>query len=210
MLSTITKQDIDAHSEWLKDNDKGARIITKCDADLRGANLSSANLSGANLSGANLRGADLSSANLSGANLSGADLRGADLSSADLRDADLSSAKTENVFINENTAFFAMQCPEEGAFVGWKKCRNSVIVKLLVPADARRSSATTRKCRAEFVEVLEVFGADFGASDYDNSVIYRPGEKVSPKNGWDENRWAECSAGIHFFITRKEAENYNK
>lgn len=138
-----------------------------------------------------------------------ADLRGANLSHANLRGANLSDAKSlDTVKTNEGTAFFAMQCPGDCGFIGWKKCKNSVIVKLSIPANARRSSATTRKCRAEFADVIEVFGAEFGVSQYDDSVVYKVGERVTPKNGWDENRWAECSSGIHFFITRREAEQY--
>lgn len=53
-------------------------------------------------------------ADLRSENLSGADLRNADLRSADLGCADLGGAK-----INNETAFFAMNCPEKGSFVGF-------------------------------------------------------------------------------------------
>ena len=195
------------------------------DAYLRGANLSDANLSDANLRGSNLRGADLSDADLSDAdlsdanlsdadlsdaNLSGADLRYADLRYADLRyanlrGADLIRANLSGVRYNETTAFFALQCPEEGDFIGWKKCRNDVIVKLLITG--KRSSATTRKCRCSEATVLKVIGAKEGISKEDSSFIYRVGETLTIAN-FDENRWKECSTGIHFFITREEAENY--
>ena len=92
--------------------------------------------------------------------------------------------------------------------IGWKKCQNGVIVKLLIPAAAKRSSATTRKCRAEFAQVLEVIGAEEGTSSCDAAIKYRTGETVTP-DSFDENRWAECSSGIHFFITREEAEAWN-
>jgi len=26
---------------------------------------------------------------------------------------------------------------------------------------------------------------------------------------WDDDRWNECSGGIHFFLTRAEAEAYS-
>ena len=125
----------------------------------------------------------------------------------DFREADLSSANLRGVKTDEHTAFFALQCPEEGAFVGWKKCRENVIVKLLIPDDAKRSSSTSRKCRASKVVVLEVFGAEYGVSQNDENTIYRVGETVTP-DAWDEDRWKECSNGIHFFITRAEAEQY--
>ena len=44
-------------------------------------------------------------------------------------------------------------------------------------------------------------------SNYDNSFAYNVGEVVTVEN-FDENRWEECSAGIHFFITREEAVRY--
>jgi hypothetical protein len=41
----------------------------------------------------------------------------------------------------------------------------------------------------------------------DYAFIYQVGATVYP-DSWDEDRWNECSHGIHFFITRKEAEEY--
>ena len=137
------------------------------------------------------------------ANLCGADLRG-----ADLRGANLCDAKS-----NERTAMFGLACPEEGEFIGWKKA-NGLIVKLLILADAKRSSATTRKCRCSKAKVLSIQTIDgdeaeqqFVASDHDKSFFYRVGETVEVAD-FDENRWNECSTGIHFFITRREAEQW--
>ncbi len=182
----------------------GAYLI---DANLTDADLTDADLSGANLSGANLSCADLSGADLAGAYLIDANLTDADLSCANLSCANLSGANLSDVQANENTAFFVLQCPEEGAFVAWKKCKNNVIVKLLIPEDAKRSSATTRKCRASKAIVLEVIGAEKGISKKDKNFIYEVGKEMIP-DSFDDDRWNECSNGIHFFITRKEAENY--
>jgi hypothetical protein len=142
------------------------------------------------------------------ANLSGANLRRANLSRANLRRADLRGADLENIHYDEHTAFYALQCPEDGAFIGWKQCRNGVIVKLQIPAKARRSSATSRKCRAEYVKVLDVLSGDEGISQHDSSVVYRKGKTIKP-DSWDNDRWNECSHGIHFFLTRQEAEQYS-
>ena len=184
------------------------------DADLSSANLSGAYLSGANLSGAYLSGADLSDAYLSGADLRGADLNGADLSGTDLNGANLSSANLRNVEYNERTAFFALVCPEEGDFIAWKKVGDAII-KLRIPSEAKRSSATTRKCRCEFAEVLELQSLDGTPYNDDKVVnndyvetIYKVGEIVH-SDSWDNDRWNECSHGIHFFITRDEAVRYN-
>ena len=192
-------------------------------ADLRSADLRSANLRSANLRSANLRSADLRSADLSGANLSGADLRSADLRSADLRSADLRSADLSgadlrsadllNVRYDECTGFFALVCPEEGSFIGYKKA-NGHIVKLRITEDALRSSATSRKCRCSKAEVLSITtldGKDDGLtsipSNYDSNFIYRVGTTVEVED-FETDRWDECAAGIHFFITRQEAVQY--
>ena len=49
--------------------------------------------------------------------------------------------------------------------------------------------------------------ADLSGADLSRAKEYRVGETVRPDK-WDENRFNECSNGIHFFITRIEAENY--
>ena len=218
------KKILDEHKYWLakpegeethlRANLKKANL-KKADlrgADLRDANLREANLEGANLEDANLEGA-LLRANLRGANLREANLRGANLREANLRGADLVNANLEGVMINEGTAFFALQCPEKGCFTAYKIC-GKYIIELEIPADAKRSSATTRKCRAEAAKVISITnldGSDSGlssvASNHDKTFIYRVGETVKVNN-FDENRWAECSSGIHFFITRDEAFQY--
>ena len=200
-----------------------------CNAFLSGSNLSHANLYGANLSHAclrhtNLRDACLSNANLSnacfyGADLSDACLRNADLHNADLSktnlsDTNLSIANLNGVKYNEKTSFFALVCPEEGDFIAWKKVDN-VIIKMRVPAEAKRSSATTRKCRCEYAEVLALQNLDGTDYNYNKVVnynfgretIHKVGEIVHP-DSWDDNRWNECSNGIHFFMTRDEAVRY--
>lgn len=208
------KEILKLHRDWLNNIEDGKRADLS-DANLSDADLSYANLSGADLCGADLNNTDLSYANLSGANLGGADLnntdlRGANLSYADLRGANLCGANlcgaaVEGIKRNEKTAFFDLQCPEEGDFVAWKKCKKDVIVKLLVTG--KRSSATTRKCRCSEAKVLEVIGADVGISKYDWGFIYRAGEIVKVDD-FNEDRWDECSTGIHFFLTKSEAEQY--
>ena len=95
----------------------------------------------------------------------------------------------------------------EGQIIGWKKCQRDVVVMLSVPADARRSNATGRKFRAEFADVVEVFGAEVGLSRHDGKTEYRAGQRVTCDK-WCEDRWQECAGGIHFFLSREEAEAY--
>ena len=207
------------------------------DAELSGANLTDAELSGANLSyailtdvdligsnligailkdviliGANLSYANLSYANLTYANLKGADLTGADLIGANLTGAKLIDVNLTDVKYNNATAFFELQCPEEGSFIGYKKA-NDKIVKLLITEDAKRSSATTRKCRCNKAKVLSITSLDGKEeytkvnSEYDPDFVYEVGKVIKVKD-FDDNRWNECSTGIHFFITRDEAVMY--
>ena len=190
---------------------RGADLVG---ADLRRANLVGADLRGANLVGADLRGVDLREANLVGADLRGVDLRGVDLREADFVGADLRGANLYGAYINMPIA-----CPEEGSFVGFKKASDKdsetiYIVKLEILSDAKRSSATTRKCRCSKAKVLSITNldgtdadTDVAYSNHDPSFIYKVGETVEVPN-FDTNRWNECSTGIHFFITRQEAVEY--
>jgi len=194
------------------------------EADLGGANLGGADLRGANLRGANLYGADLREAGLYGADLCGADLRGANLYDANLGGADLGGANLYRANLYgadlcgadlrdaKNAELAIAQAsivPDHGPLFGWKKCKNGVLVRLFIPSKAKRSNASGRKCRAERAKVLEVIGAEVGYSTRDSSFEYRTGQWVKPTNGWNDNRWEECAGGIHFFLTRIEAENYN-
>ena len=172
------------------------------EADLREVDLYGASLRGADLREADLREADLREADLRGASLREADLREAVLRGADLRGADLRGAKNLSDRLQAETILLP-----EGNLVGWKKCRDGIIVKLLIPQKARRSNSTGRKCRAEYVQVLRVFGAEVGISTHDGKTEYRKGATVKCDT-WNEDRWVECGGGIHFFITRVEAEAY--
>ena len=169
-------------------------------AILRGANLVGANLWGANLVdvdlvGANLVGANLVGADLRGANLVGADLGGANLEGADLRGANLENAKLPNFQLP----------PEKGSFIAYKKVDTGVI-EILIPEDAKRtSSLVSRKCRASHVMVLE--GSGFSPTHTEKKLEYKEGEVVYADAFNDDIR-VDCTSGIHFFMTKKEAEEW--
>lgn len=181
-------------------------------ANLKGVDLTGSKLIGADLSGVDLTDADLTVAKLNGAILMNVKLNGAILKFADLTGAKLSGSDLKNVKYNSKTSFFAMQCPEKGSFIGYKRANNK-IVELLIAEDAKRSSATTRKCRCSKAKVLSITNIEnteeFSevVSNFDNNFIYRVGETVEVKD-FDDDRWNECSTGIHFFITRDEAVMY--
>lgn len=131
-----------------------------------------------------------------------------------LRGADLSGANLFGANHNEKTTFLLMQCPSEGSFVAWKKA-SGFIVKLQITEDSKRSSSTTLKCRCSKALVLTIEKIDGSSADltnvssnYDLKFIYEIGKVVEELN-YDENRWNECSAGIHFFINREMAVKYN-
>lgn len=181
------KKILENHKHWYYEDCDGWQEMRADlqDADLRGANLQDAYLWGANLWDADLRGA-----NLRGAYLQGADLRGA-----------------------LNLGFIPKACPDSGSFIGWKKA-HGLIVKLEITEDARRTSATGRKCRCDKAKVLEIQNTDGDkanvdeiASDYNSAFVYKVGEVVEEKE-FNKNRWEECSAGIHFYINRQEAVDH--
>ena len=183
-------------------------------AYLRDADLGGADLRGAILRGAYLRGADLRGAYLGGANLDDADLRGADLRGAILRDAYLGDANLGDADLRDakNIPFIPLACPSDGAFIGWKKVRDC-LVKLLIPEDAKRISSTNNKCRCDKAKVLEITSMETNEhlDEITNTehapCVYKVGEMVYP-DSFDDDRWNECSHGIHFYINRQEAVEY--
>ena len=194
--------------------------VSLANANLAGTCLAVADLTGADLTGADLTGADISWADLADANLKDANLKDANLKGAILKGAILEGANLERVILDmaylvgaQNIPYIPLSCPSEGAFVAWKKVEGKYLVKLQIPEDARRSSATTRKCRCDKAMVLDITSLD-GNEHYDevtntnyNKTIYKVGEMVYP-DSFDENRWNECSNGIHFFVNKEEAINY--
>ncbi len=213
-------------------------------ADLHGLDFSGLELEGLNFEGANLSGCIFWCTRLISCNFENADLSGikmgcrtllynVNLTNANLDNARFSFDKClfDEVKIDVNTMdkYFPSICPSEGEFVGWKKAYsqdNEVIVKLLIPKDARRGSAFRRKCRCDKAKVLDIEqlhrpstpGSIFGDSPYGSGIVcarsiydrqfeYEIGKEVSVDN-FDEDRSHECAPGIHFFMTREEAVNY--
>ncbi len=116
----------------------------------------------------------------------------ANLRGADLREADLSGASLPDFQI----------VPKEGDLIGWKRLKYGVICKVLIPSDAKRTSSLVgRKCRAEFVKVLSGPGESSMGGIYKEEEFYRP-------DAYDDDIRVECTNGVHFFITKKEAEEY--
>jgi uncharacterized protein YjbI with pentapeptide repeats len=208
-------------------------------ADLSGANLGDVNLNYAKCIYANFENAVLSDANIIGSFFDGsnfircnlcrtnlhdtyfrnANFENANLIGANMHGAIMTGANLDNVIVTQGTLFYHLSCPEKGGFVAYKSaiqrdepCER-VIVELFVAEDAKRSSATTRKCRCNKAKVLSITSLDgkqhydVASSFRDSSFLYNVGETVTVDN-FDDDRWNECAPGIHFFLTRGEAVNY--
>lgn len=176
-------------------------------------NFQNKNLQGKNFSNMNLRGANFKNSNLEGVDFRGSDLRGANIEGANLFGSDLEGALLDDIIYDENTKYYQMYCPREGAFLGYKKCCDYRLVQLLIPSDAKRTSATRNSCRCDKAKVLTIKSLDFkeyydeAVSFVDESFIYKVGQWVLVEN-FNEDRWVESTTGIHFFMTREEAIGY--
>jgi hypothetical protein len=121
----------------------------------------------------------------------------------------LSCADLHGACLRETVAM--PQCPAKGPFIAWKKA-GKFIVKLEIPADAKRSSGTSPKCRASAAKTIEIQNPDGTQAEVtqvesERGGIYEVGKMTYP-DSFDEDRWDECSNGIHFFIARENAVNY--
>jgi hypothetical protein len=101
--------------------------------------------------------------------------------------------------------------PEEGEFIAYKKVLGGVVLRLLITG-ARTSSLIGRKCRCDRATVLgvvchpDILMGEY-RSNHDYTFTYRVGEEVvCPEYNSDPR--VECTTGIHFFVTQKEAEDY--
>ena len=142
------------------------------------------------------RGAYLQDANLRGANLRGANLLGANLQDAKGKELD-----------DLKKSFWII--PEQGSFIAWKKCKNAIAM-IEIPNEAKRTSnIKNRKCRAEFIRVIDMWDLEgnqiskaFGMRD--SNLIYETGTIVK-SDSYDDDFKEDCSHGIHFFVTKQEA-----
>jgi hypothetical protein len=201
MYQNELNEKIKLHELWLNNDKNGIKL------DLTNANLRCANLTNANLRYSNLRYSNLRYSNLRYSNLTNADLTNANLSNANLTG------------IEESLISITSLIPE-GNIIGYKKVNilgsdDCAIVKLLISDYVKRSNATGRKCRSESAKVMSIEGInceikedDIFCSKHNSNFRYKVGEIVL-SDSFDENRWNECSNGIHWFITKIEAINYN-
>ena len=180
---------------------------------LRNVNLENSSLENSLFDGADMHGANLRNANMKMGAFRRCDLGESNICGADLYASVLESANLSGIISDENTKWFKMRCPEEGAFLGYKKCVNDRIVQLLIPADARRTSATMRCCRCDKAKVLTIKSFDYKDSFseawslVDENFVYRVGEWAVAEN-FNPDRWYDSTGGIHFWMYREEAIGY--
>ena len=182
------------------------------------ANLSNVNFYSSQLVNVLLDDCNLQNANLKNANLERASLRRVNLTYADIRGAKLYAAVLENaildnIIFDDKTENFRIHCPEKGAFIAYKKGLNNLIVKLLIPSDAKRVSSTMNCCRCDKAKVLEIKNFE-GTKFFDEAwstvaegFCYKLGEWVYAEN-FNEDRWYDSTGGIHFWMTEEEAKAY--
>ena len=181
--------------------------------NLSNVNFCSSQLVNVLLDDCNLQNANLKNTNLERASLRRANLTYADISGARLYAAVLENAILDNIIFDDNTKNFRIHCPEKGAFIAYKKGLNNLIVKLLIPSDARRVSSTMNCCRCDKAKVLEIKNFE-GTKFFDEAwstvaegFCYKLGEWVYAEN-FNKDRWYDSTGGIHFWMTEDEAKAY--
>jgi hypothetical protein len=216
-LKTILEQ----HELWLDSNEKEGKCANLSGADLTGANLylvnltgadlTSADLTSANLSGANLSYADLTSADLSGADLSDANLRCANLTGAILTGANFTCANLTGVDLTDTILDEKEQCRKgitlTEPMIGYKKSDEGKIITLEIPIGAKVFSINNDKRRTNKAKVIDMQGETELSSWYNTDFKYHVGDEIDITD-FNERYNVECGAGIHFFLTREEAEKY--
>ena len=128
-------------------------------------------------------------------NLKGANLKGANLTCANLQGAILEDIETDYQTIGLDPV-----CPMEGSFIAYKWVDNRCIV-LEIPADAKRVSGTTSKCRCDKAKVLRIENLNGTLAEENEVKEFKLGEIVSVEN-FDEDRWNIDGEGITFFISK--------
>lgn len=178
-----------------------------------GANMSNSVVENALFDHCSLRGVNFEHANLKSAAMRYNDLTAANIKGANLFAAVLEFAKLDDIVYDDETKWFKLHCPETGAFLGYKKCFNNRLVQLLIPADAKRTSATMNSCRCNKAKVLTIKSFDYQEefdeawSLVDENFVYRKGQWVEVLD-FNEDRWQDSTTGIHFWLTREEALAY--
>ena len=240
-LKTITQEEfdemVDKHEKWIKGLIFGYNRLLLSNYNLSNLKIKDKNLtyiafykcllSNVVFENCDLKYADIKDSKIINTNFINCNLSYGGFLYDEFLNSDLSTCNIKkshfNVtpFINTTMPDYPMVCPEKGRFVGYKKVcdindySKYYILKLEILEDAKRSSATSNKCRCDKVKVLEIQNLDGRIAEnitkaesfYNDKFIYELG-KIAEEPKFDECRWNECTAGIHFFMNREEAVYY--
>jgi uncharacterized protein YjbI with pentapeptide repeats len=204
-------------------------------ADLRGANLEGAYLWRAILEGANFEGANLEKVNLERAILNKANFKQTNLIEANFYEAffdlgtNLEDANLPNFQIPQNeelTVYKKLLCRKiSNASNKPNLIEYNVIATLRIPSRTARTASLVGsspemrakgefgKCRAEraFVVAIENYKGEPIKSAYslrNYNFVYEVGKEVKTEE-YNSNILIECASGIHFFMTKEEAKDFN-
>ena len=137
-----------------------------------------------------------------------------DNSSAELCDFTVVWVKSNNIKIetfNHFGSIIKQVFKVKEKMLVYKKLANKLIATLELEKGQIFQSQYHSKCRTDRAKVIVIENIDktekfdIGYSQNDNKFVYKVGETVSAD--YDEEI-KECSSGIHFFLSRKSAEEY--
>ena len=191
----------------------GFELSMFIDCKFENVNLKESSFKDAQLDGCPLRGSNFENACLNRTTMRRCDMTGCNIKGTDFHSAVLEYAILDGVIQDENTKWFRLRCPETGPFLAYKKCVNNLLVQLLVPADAKRTSGTNAACRVSKAKVLTIKSFDY-TKEYNEAWSLAAEDFVYPKGEWvevldfNEDRWFESTTGIHVWLTREEAMRY--
>ena len=181
-----------------------------CDCDFTGSNLENARFTCADLDNACFADTNLRNAGFSYVMREyWSDFTNADMTGVNAYDVDFGPENLKGV----KGLYLPLCCPEEGAFIAWKKCREGRVVKLLIPEHAERKGHSIRSCRASEAVVLEIYDeagnpVEEAESIYKEGFMYVKGATVIPEKV-NHNTYGDVE-GIHFVLSRAETAFFSE
>ena len=145
--------------------------------------------------------------NFSHMDLRGWSFKGQNLTGANLQDTNIITTEFDN------TIGIYPVCPTAGSFTGWTIGEdfkgNECLVEIFIPAWARRSSGTTRKCRTEALVVNSVERLKDGYNlvkaslRFRNHILYK--NEFTQDSDFEVDRFNVSSTDLYFWISKEEA-----
>jgi len=189
-----------------------------CGSTFRNCSMQFVRFNGCNISAVDFRNVDLSYSEwldtyVNHVNMPESVFLKANFRKTHIFDVDFSTANMSDINIDYTVT--GLQDAPEGDLVMYGK-KHGWIVTMLIPKEAKRSWATTRKLRAEYVKTLEIDPSRgytrsrlIHSSHRSKSIVVYEVGKMTYPDSWDDNRWNECSHGIHGFLDKREAVTWS-